>query len=92
MGLRRLINKVAQHDFGVFPVRDDAVFERAHGDDAAGRFPNHGLGFFADSQRFAGGKVNGDDRRLAQDYAAPANVNERVGGPEINADLVPEVT
>ena len=56
----------------------------------AGRPADHALGLGADGQHALGLGVDGDHRRLADDDAAVADVDQRVGGPEVDADVAGE--
>ena len=46
--------------------------------------PEHPLGLDPDRMDLAGPRVDGHDARLGQHDPAPAHVNERVGGAEID--------
>ena len=85
--LVHLADEVAQHLLGDLEVGDDAVFERADGADRAGRAAEHALGFGADRVDFAGAVVDSDDGRLGEHDAAAANVDEGVGGAEVDGDV-----
>ena len=51
-------------------------------------FPDHSFCFAADSQDLPGPLVHRDDGRLIDDDAFAAHVDERVGRPEIDADIL----
>ena len=57
-------------------------------DDVARRAAQHALGFFAHGQHFVGARFNGDHGRFAQDDAVILDVNEGVGGSEVDSDVV----
>ena len=78
--LVHLLDEVAQHLFADVEVGDDAVLQRADRADVIRRAPDHALGFGADGQGPPVLDVDRDNRRLVQDDATPAYVDERVGG------------
>ena len=82
-----LLHEVLDHLLGDVEVADDAVPQRPHGDDAGGRAADHPLGLGADLEHLLGAGVDGDHAGLADDDAAAADVDEGVGGPEIDADV-----
>ena len=83
--LVHLLDEVAEHLLGHVEVGDDAVLERADGGDRARRAAEHALGLDADGVHLAGALVDRDDRRLGEDDAASADVDERVRRPESTA-------
>jgi hypothetical protein len=85
-----LLDEVAQHRLGDVEVGDDAVLHRADGGDVAWGAAEHLLGFVADGQDLAGGGVDRDDGRLAQHDALVLDVDEGVGGAQVDADVVGE--
>ena len=85
-----LVNEVLDHLLGDIDVGDDAVAQRADGLDLVGRLAHHQLGVVADRLDLLD-PVDGldrDDRRLVQDDAAPAHVDQSVCGPEIDRHVV----
>ena len=76
-----------QHLLGHLEVVDHAVFERPDRTDGAGGAAEHALGLGAHGVDFACALVDGHDRRLGQHDAAAANVDERVGGTEVDGDV-----
>ena len=85
--LVHLLDEVAQHLLGDVEVGDDAVLERADGRDVPGRAAEHPLGLDADRVHLAGALVDRDHRRLGEHDAAPANVDERVRGSEVDGHV-----
>src|SRR5439155_688667 len=81
-------NKMPQHRFGDFEVRDHAVFQRADCDDVRRRPPEHALRFIADREHFVGASLHGHHRRLAQDDPLIFDVNQGIGRAEIDPDVV----
>ena len=79
-----------QHPLGDAEVGDDAVPQRAHGDDVGRRAADHALGLGADRQDLLVDAVDGDDGGLVDDDAAALDHDERVGGSEVDADVVGE--
>ena len=87
----RLPEEMAEHFGGHAVFGDNAVFQRAHGDDRAGRLAQHELRFVADGLDDFRAGVHGDHGRLAQDDALAAAVNDRVGGAEVDSDVLHSV-
>ena len=73
-----------QHAGRELIVGDDAVLQRVHGDDIAGRAPEHVPRGRADLQHLAAVFIEGDDGRLAQHDAAPGRIDQHVGRAEID--------
>ena len=82
--LVHLLDEVAQHLLGHVEVGDHAVLERPDRADRARRAAEHALRLDADGVDLAGALVDRDDRRLGQDDAAAADVDERVRGAEVH--------
>src|SRR4029077_17952432 len=80
-------DEVSDHLLGVVEVGDHAVPHRTHRDYVGRGAPQHAPGFGADAEHLAGALAHGHDRRLIEDDAAPADVHERIGGPEVDADI-----
>ena len=83
------MNEMLKHFFGDGEVCDHAFLERADGGDVARRAAQHGLGFGADRRDAlgaAGSAILPDchDRRLVEDYALTAHVDQGVCGAQIN--------
>ena len=85
--LVHLLDEVPEHLLGDVEVGDDAVLERADRGDRAGRAAEHPLRLDADRVHLAGALVDRDDRRLGEDDAAAAHVDERVGGAEVDGHV-----
>ena len=83
-----LTDEVTQHLLGHLEVVDHAVLERPDGADRAGRAAQHALGLAAHGVNFAGAVVDSDDRRLGEHDAAAADVDEGVGGAQVDGDVV----
>ena len=85
-----LVHEVLDHLLGHVEVADDAVAQWPDGDDV-GRGPaDHPLGLRPDGQHALGLGVDRDDGRLAHDDPAVADVDQRVGGPEVDPDVAGE--
>ena len=82
-----LLEKLLKHFLRHFIVADNAVAQRAHGDDVAGGAAKHIARSRADLQNLAGILVHGHDRRLAQDDAAPLYIAEHVCRAKVDADI-----
>ncbi len=82
--LMDLLDEVPEHLLGHVEVGDDAVLQRADRLDRARRAAEHPLGLDADGVHLTGALVDRDDGRLREHDAAPAHVDERVRGAEID--------
>jgi hypothetical protein len=88
-----LLDEVLEHVLGDAEVGDHAVLERTDGGDVAGRAAEHALGVVADRlDHLVAARLlaDRDDRRLVEHDAATADVDQRVGGPEVDRDVVGE--
>jgi hypothetical protein len=87
-----LLDEVLEHLLGDREVRDHAVLHRADGRDVARRASEHLLGREPDrlDGLLAAGTAflaDGDHRRLVEDDALAAHVDERVGGAEVDGEV-----
>src|SRR2546428_9928530 len=86
-----VLNEVAQHCFGDFKVRDDAILERPDSDDTARRAAEHSLRFSADREHlFAATLVSllhGNHGRFVANDSLVLDIDQGVGGPEINRKI-----
>jgi len=80
-------DEMTNHLLGVLEVRDHAVAQRTHRDDVGGRATEHSSGFSPDGEHLAGALAHCNDRWLVDDDAAPADVHQGVGGPEVDAHV-----
>ena len=85
--LVHLLDEVPKHLLGDVEVGDDAVFERPDRGDSPWRAPEHPLRLDADRVHLPGPLVDGDDRRLREHDAAPADVDEGVRGAEVDGHV-----
>ena len=83
-------DEVLDHLLGHVEVADDAVAQRPDRDDVGRRPADHPLGLGADGQDPLGLGVDRHDRRLAHDDPAIADVDQGVGGPEVDPDVAGE--
>ena len=81
------LQQQADHSLGDLEVGDRPATKRPHGDDVAGRSPDHLPRFAPGRQHFAGLAVEGDDRRLVQHDAAALHVDQRVRCTEIDCKV-----
>ena len=81
------LEQQADHPLGDLEVGDRAAAQRAHGDDVAGRAPDHLPRLVARGEHLAGLAVERDDGRLVEDDAAALHVDERVGGAEVDGEV-----
>src|SRR3546814_10373106 len=81
-----LADKVLDHLLGDFEIRDDAVAQRPDRHDVAGRAAEHHLGLVADREDLllALDFGDGDDRGLVEDDPAALDVDQGVGGAQID--------
>ena len=79
-----LVDELAQHRLGDLEVGDHAVAQRAVGRDRGRRAADHQLGVGADRVDLAGALVDRHHRRLGQHDPAPAHVDDRVRGAEVD--------
>ena len=80
-------DEVANHLLGVLEVGDHAAAEGTHGHDVGGRSSQHPASLSADREHVPGALADGDHRRFVDDDATPADVDQRVGGSEVDADI-----
>src|SRR5215217_6836365 len=85
-----LVDEVAEHLLGGVEVGDDPVLERADGHDVAGGPADHRLGLGADGQDGVVLGVDGHDRGLVEHDPAAADVDEGVGGSEVDGHVAAE--
>ena len=85
--LVHLLDEVAEHLLGDVEVGDDAVLQRADRGDRSRRAPEHALRLDADRVHLARALVDRDDRRLGENDAAAAHVDERVRGAEVDGHV-----
>ena len=97
-GVVHFLDEVLQHLLGDGEVGDHAVLHRADRDDVAGRLAEHHLGFLARPPGWIscafGPPVlaDRDHRRLVEHDALAAHVDQRVGGAEIDRQIVGKIT
>ena len=85
-------DEVVEHLLGDAEVGDDAVVERADGDDVGRGAADHALGLGADGEDLLVDAVDGDDGGLVDDDAAALDHDKRIGGSQVDADVVREHT
>ena len=85
-------DEVAQHRLGNFKVGDDSILQGAYRGDVAGRASQHPFGLFTDGKNLGGAGLDRNNGRLAQDDAVILDIDQRVGGAEIDADIAGEKT
>jgi hypothetical protein len=85
--LVNLLDEVPEHLLGHVEVGDDAVLQRPDRRDRARRPPEHPLRLDPDRVDVTGALVDRDDRRLREDDAPAAHVDERVGGAEVHGHV-----
>src|SRR6202521_645495 len=80
-------DEVANHLLGVLEVRDHTVAQRSSRDDVGGGAAKHATGFTSDREHLARALAHRDNRRFIEHDAPSADVDQRVGGPEVDADV-----
>jgi hypothetical protein len=85
-----LADEVMQHLLGHVEVRNDPVLERADGLDIAGGTPHHRLGLVTDGEHRMIGLMYGDDGRLVHHDSFPADIDQGIGGAQIDGEVVGE--
>ena len=85
--LVHLLDEVAEHLLGDVEVGDHAVLQRADRGDRPGRAAEHPLRLDPDRVHLAGALVDRDDGRLGEHDPAAADVDERVGGAEVDGHV-----
>jgi hypothetical protein len=82
-----LLDEVAEHLLRDVEIGDDAVFQRPDRRDRPRRAAEHPLRLDADGVDLARALVDRDHGGLGKDDSAPTDVDERVGGTEIDRHL-----
>ena len=85
-------DEIFDHLLGDVDIGDDAIAQRPDAFDVARRLAHHHLGFVANGlyrARAANG-LDGDDRRLVQHDTAAADIDQRVGRPQIDCHILAE--
>jgi hypothetical protein len=77
-----------QHRLCHFEIGNDAILERAHRHDIAGRSPQHPLRFITDCQNLTRTGSYRYNRRLTQHNPMVLDKNQRVSRAQINADVI----
>ena len=85
---RGFFNEVTEHFLRDVEVGDDAVLQRPDGRDGAGGAAQHSLGFVPHGQNLV--SLDGDNRGLSQNDALVLDVDQRVGGAQVNANVIGE--
>src|SRR4030095_7435363 len=86
--MMHFLDKVTEHRLGNLKISDHSVLHRADSHDVSRGAAQHPLGLFAYGQDVGGSRLDGDHRRFAQDYPLVPDINERVGGAKIDANVV----
>ena len=79
--------EVPQHLLRDVEVGDDTILERPDGTDRPRRPAEHALRLDPHRVDLAAAGIDGDHRRLGEDDAAPADVDQRVCGPEVDGHV-----
>jgi hypothetical protein len=81
-------DELLQHRLRDLEVRDDAVAQRSHHLDVGRGTAQHRPGLLPDGDDRMPDPVEGDDGGLGDDDALPTDEQQRVGGAEVDADVV----
>ena len=84
------VHEVLDHLLGDVEVADDAVAQRSDRDDVRRGTTDHPLRLRADGEHALGLGIDRDDGRLAHDDPAVADMDQGVGGPEVDTDIAGE--
>ena len=79
---------MAKHCSSGIKIRYHSVFERPEGFNRTGGFPKHVFGFFPDCHNMLGFSLARNDRRFADKDAFSPHPHERIGGAQINAQIM----
>ena len=79
---------MAQHGFGDFKVSNHTVPQGADSNDVAGGAAEHALGIVPDGEHLVGAGIDGDHRRFPQDNTVVFDVDQGVGGSEIDSNVI----
>ena len=85
--LRGLIDKVAKHSLRHIEVGDNAVLQRANGNDIARSTAQHALGLDADGKDSLVILIDCDHGRFADDDALAANGHQGIGGSKVDGKV-----
>src|SRR5690606_32450264 len=80
--------EVAQHLLGDIEVGNHAVLEGTDRLDPFGRTPQHPLCLESDALDASGRLLDRDDRGFVEDDSFTLHIDQRIGGAEIDGDLV----
>src|SRR3989339_451117 len=86
-------NKVSQHRFGDFEISDNSILHGSDGHDVAGSSSEHFLGSGSNSDDLLFAFVvlfYGYDRGLIRDHPFTLDINQGVGRPEVNSQVIAE--
>ena len=83
-----LADKVPEHGFGHLEVRDHAVLKRTNGHNVARSAAQHTFGLVADGEHFVRAVLNGNYGGFAEHDAVILDIDEGIGSPQIDADIV----
>jgi hypothetical protein len=81
------LDEVFEHHFSGFKVGNYAISQRTNGGDCTWRTPHHLLGLFANGKGQFCVLINGNDGRLSNDHASAQDINQDIGGAQINANV-----
>jgi hypothetical protein len=86
------LDEVAEHRLGDFKISNDAVLQRANGDDASRSAAQHSFSFGAHSKDLFTATLisllNRDNRGLITHDPLVLHIDQGVGGPKINGKIV----
>ena len=84
------LNEIAEHLLGNFKIRNYAFGKRPHCGYMPGRAADHFFGFSPDLNNLPGFFIHRHHRGLVDHDPAAANINQRIGRAQVNADVFGE--
>ena len=80
-------DEILQHRLGDFKIRNDSILHGTDRHNAAWGAPQHALGRRANGQYLLGVAMHSDHGRFTQHHPFPSNIDQGVGGPEVNSQI-----
>jgi hypothetical protein len=87
-----LVDKMGNHLLGNIGVIDHAISHRADRNNVPGGTSQHFLGLMANRQDHIGLLIYGNNGWLIDDYSLTPYINQRIGGSEINRQILGKKT
>src|SRR3989344_1829616 len=84
------VQEISNHFLGYFEIRNNTVHKRTDGNDMPRSSAEHLLGIFTNSNHTTGLLVHSNNRRFVQHYSLTAQIDQSIGGTQIDTDIVRE--